>query len=180
MSKANSSVLVGRLAKVAGVLVASLLAIGSTGVGGPADAKFVARTNTLNPTPYVEPPVEPVVKTEIVQAPAPAPAPQQVETDNTAPAPQTAGSGSLTGSLGYARAGGNCVNEPGVKRGQGGNPSSWSASTRTPYIGATFLFYSNHTGVVTGIWANGDVEVRHQNYSANIHRFPASMFRGFI
>lgn len=87
--------------------------------------------------------------------------------------------GGLTGTVGYARAGGNCVNEPGVKR-QNGNPIQWQAGTSQPYLGATVLFGFNHTGVISGIWSNGDIEVRHQNYAGGQHRFPRSAFRGFI
>jgi hypothetical protein len=89
------------------------------------------------------------------------------------------GNASLMGSYGYARAGGNCVNEPGVNNPGYGNPIDWPATSSNPWIGATFLFYSNHTGVVTGIWSNGDIEVRHQNFSGGQHRFPASYFRGY-
>ena len=84
----------------------------------------------------------------------------------------------LEGSIGYALPYGNCVNEPGVKRAVG-NPSSWAVYTQTPYIGATALFTFNHVGYIVGIWPNGDIEVRHQNFHANIHRFPRSYFRGF-
>jgi LysM repeat protein len=87
--------------------------------------------------------------------------------------------GDLTGSYGYALPYGNCVNEPGVNNPGYGNPISWPITSTNPWIGATFLFYSNHTGVVTGIWSNGDIEVRHQNYYGGTHRFPRSMFRGF-
>ncbi len=98
------------------------------------------------------------------------------------PAPTSGGGGSaagLTGSIGYARAGGNCVNEPGVKNPGYGNPIDWPVLTQSPYIGATALWTYNHTGVVTGIWSNGDIEVRHQNYWGGQHRFPRSAFRGF-
>lgn len=87
--------------------------------------------------------------------------------------------GSLTGSYGYASPFGNCVNEPGVNNPGWGNPIDWPVLSTVPTLGATFLFYSNHTGVVTGIWSNGDLEVRHQNYVGGQHRFPRSMFRGF-
>lgn len=86
----------------------------------------------------------------------------------------------LTGSIGYARPGGNCVNEPGVNNPGYGNPIGWPVLSETPTIGATALFIWNHTGVVTGIWSNGDIEVRHQNWwGGDQHRFPRSMFRGF-
>ncbi|MSU76266.1 CHAP domain-containing protein [Patescibacteria group bacterium] len=94
----------------------------------------------------------------------------------------SAGGGSaagLMGSIGYARPGGNCVNEPGVNNPRNGNPIDWPATSRTPRIGATALWTYNHTGVVTGIWSNGDIEVRHQNFTGGQHRFPRSAFRGF-
>ncbi|MDP4000053.1 MAG: CHAP domain-containing protein [bacterium] len=85
----------------------------------------------------------------------------------------------LVGSVGYAVAGGNCVNEPGVNNPGYGNPIDWPVTSQEPTVGATALFTWNHTGVVTGIWANGDVEVRHQNYYGGQSRFPRSMLRGF-
>lgn len=90
----------------------------------------------------------------------------------------TASYGTLTGSLGYARAGGNCVNEPGVNRSVG-NPISWPVLSGNPWIGATALFTYNHVGVVVGIWSNGDLEIRHQNFTGGLHRFPRWQFRGF-
>ena len=85
----------------------------------------------------------------------------------------------LLGSIGYAVAGGNCVNEPGVNNPGYGNPIDWPVLSGTPTIGATALWNYNHTGVVTGIWSNGDIEVRHQNYGGGQHRFSPSEFRGF-
>lgn len=86
----------------------------------------------------------------------------------------------LLGSIGYAKCGGNCVKEPGVNSPHNGtNPTSWPVLSTTPTIGATALWTYNHTGVVTGIWSNGDIEVRHQNYCGKQHRFPLSAFRGF-
>ncbi len=87
--------------------------------------------------------------------------------------------GGLNGSYGYARWGGNCVNEPGVNNPGWGNPINWPATSQNPWIGATVLFGYNHTGVVTGIWDNGDIEIRHQNFKGNTTRFPRSSFRGF-
>jgi LysM repeat protein len=88
--------------------------------------------------------------------------------------------GGLTGSFGYALWGGNCVDEPGVNNPRNGtNPIDWPVLSYQPYIGATALWHYNHTGVVTGLWANGDVEVRHQNFKGNITRFPRSAFRGY-
>lgn len=86
----------------------------------------------------------------------------------------------LIGSIGYATCGGNCVNEPGVNNPfDGTNPISWAVLSQTPTIGATALWTYNHTGVVVGIWSNGDIEVRHQNFCGGQHRFSRSDFRGF-
>lgn len=101
-------------------------------------------------------------------------------TPRTAPTTRAVSSSGLMGSMGYAKAGGNCVREPGVNSPHNGtNPISWAVLSRTPTIGATALFNFNHTGIVTGIWENGDIEIRHQNYSGGTHRFPRSDFRGF-
>lgn len=90
-----------------------------------------------------------------------------------------ASSGGLTGYIGWARAGGNCVNEPGINNPLTGNPINWAVTSSTPWLGATVLFTWNHTGVVTGIWGNGDVEVRHQNCSGCPSRYSRAMIRGF-
>lgn len=104
---------------------------------------------------------------------------QNVQVQPNSPTQGTS-SGKLTGSIGYAVCGGNCVNEPGVNNPfDGTNPISWAVLTQTPTIGATALWTYNHTGVVTGIWSNGDIEVRHQNFCGGQHRFPASSFRGY-
>jgi hypothetical protein len=87
--------------------------------------------------------------------------------------------GELAGLLGYAIPYGNCVNEPGVNNPGWGNPINWPASSYSPWIGASALFGYNHVAVVTGIWSNGDIEVRHQNFRGNQTRFPRSAFRGF-
>ncbi len=86
----------------------------------------------------------------------------------------------LLGSIGSVSPYGNCVDEPGVNSPRNGtNPIAWPILTQTPYLGATALWTYNHTGVVVGIWNNGDLEVRHQNYSYPQTRFPRSAFRGF-
>lgn len=88
--------------------------------------------------------------------------------------------GSLTGSYGYAHAGGNCVNEvpPGLLL--SGNPISWPVSTNTPYIGGIALFPYNHVARVVGLWSNGDVEVAQQNWSGTPQtRFSRGELRGF-
>lgn len=111
-----------------------------------------------------------------------------VRTPQSAPAAPTfavaggggAVSGGLTGREGWVSSQyGNCVNEPGVNNPGYGNPSSWPATGYSPWIGATALFHYDHVGVVVGIWSNGDVEVRHQNWKGTQHRFPASTFRGY-
>lgn len=113
---------------------------------------------------------------------------QAAQTVTAAVTPRNTGSGfssgggsaaGLTGSIGYARPGGNCVNEPGINNPRNGNPINWPVTSSTPRIGATALWTYNHTGVVTGIWSNGDVEVRHQNYTGSQTRFPRGAFRGF-
>lgn len=94
--------------------------------------------------------------------------------------PQNSSGGYLiAGVLGYALPYGNCVNEPGVNNPGWGNPIDWPVLSMRPTIGATALWTFNHTGVVVGLWSNGDVEVRHQNYYGDTHRFPLSAFRGF-
>jgi hypothetical protein len=84
----------------------------------------------------------------------------------------------LTGSYGYALAGGNCVVEPGVNNPGWGNPIDWPITSTEPWIGASALFGFNHVAVVTGLWSNGDIEVRHQNCSGCPTRYPRSSFRG--
>lgn len=98
----------------------------------------------------------------------------------TVPTPVVAATnGVLTGSLGYAKPYGNCVLEPGVNNPGWGNQISWPVVSGNPWIGATALFTYNHVGVVTGIWSNGDLEIRHQNFTGGQTRYPRSAFRGF-
>lgn len=113
----------------------------------------------------------------VPQAPATAPVPQTASAP--APARSYASAAGFVGTKGYAIWGGNCVNEPGVNNPRNGNPINWPATSQTPWIGATALFHYNHVGVVTGIYSNGDLEIRHQNFKGNITRFPRSAFRGF-
>lgn len=150
----------------------SFLLMGAKG----ADPKMVYRAATLNPAPIAtEKPV--LVKTEVIKEPVPSPAETpQITPDSPI---KSGGGGELSGSIGYAIPGGNCILEPGVNNPGYGNPISWPILSGTPSIGATALFTFNHTGVVTGIWSNGDIEIRHQNYSGSQHRFPVSAFRGF-
>ena len=88
-------------------------------------------------------------------------------------------SGGLMGSIGYALPYGNCVDEPGVNNPGWGNPIDWPVLSQTPSIGATALWTYNHTGVVTGIWSDGSIEVRHRNYRGGQSRFSPGEFRGF-
>lgn len=85
----------------------------------------------------------------------------------------------LIGSIGYAQAGGNCVLQIPPNMRPNGNPSTWEVLTGSPYVGAVALFSYNHTGMVVGIWGNGDLEIAHQNFTGGIHRFPRGSFRGF-
>lgn len=130
------------------------------------------------PHPAVPAKVSPL--TAASPKPSPTPAPKKAEkTPEPAPAPAPPVTPGLVGSIGYALSWGNCVNEPGVNNPGYGNPIGWPVLSSEPTVGATALFTWNHTGVVTGLWSNGDVEVRHQNYWGGQHRFPRSMFRGF-
>lgn len=89
-------------------------------------------------------------------------------------------SGGLTGSYGYAIMGGNCVNQIPASIRPNGNPIEWAVTSYQPYIGAVALFGYNHTGIVSGIWSNGDVEIRHENWNGAAQtRFPRGNFRGF-
>jgi hypothetical protein len=88
-------------------------------------------------------------------------------------------SGELNGSVGYSSAWGNCVNEPGVNNPGWGNPINWPTTSGSPWIGASALFYTNHVAVVTGLWSNGDIEVRQQNSPGMPHRLPRAMIRGY-
>jgi hypothetical protein len=161
-------------ALIPALVLAAGLTSGATATSANPHPQFIAHASTLHPEPAPVQEPAAIVQETVIRVSQPAPA-EDVSTGFSGASTVDG----LMGSIGYALPYGNCVNEPGVKR-QAGNPISWAASTGTPYIGATFLFYSNHTGVVTGIWSNGDVEVRHQNYQGGQHRFPRSMFRGFI
>lgn len=105
----------------------------------------------------------------------------QVYGESPAYTPQNSSGGGklIAGVLGYALPYGNCVNEPGVNNPGYGNPIDWPVLSGSPSLGATALWTFNHTGVVVGLWSNGDVEVRHQNYGGGQTRFPASAFRGY-
>lgn len=125
-----------------------------------------------NGTCVVPPPPPPPVVEPPVPAYAPITYSKTITINNTE-------SGTLMGSLGYSLFGGNCVNEPGINNPGFGNPIDWPITSRTPWIGATVLFYFNHTAKVSGVWSNGDIEVRHQNAGGAPHRYPASMIRGY-
>lgn len=158
---------------IALIVIAALLLLGAT---GHTNKPFVARANF---SPQIAKPTEiaPIVTEEVqrVEVTTPPPTASQGALQDVVELSATG----LTGSIGYARPGGNCVNEPGVKR-QSGNPITWSVATQTPYIGATALFTFNHVGYIVGLWDNGDIEIRHQNWNGSQHRFPRSSFRGFI
>lgn len=92
----------------------------------------------------------------------------------------SASTGTLTGSVGFALVGGNCVNQVPLSERLDGNPITWPVLTMTPYIGAIALFPYNHVAVVTGIWSNGDVEVRQENWGGYPQtRFSVAELRGF-
>lgn len=113
----------------------------------------------------------PEEQTEMAEIPPPAPV--------YAPAQPTISWAGLMGGRGYALPYGNCVQEPGVNNPGWGNPIDWPVLSLTPSIGATALWTYNHTGVVVGLWDNGDIEVRHRNYGGGQTRFSPSEFRGF-
>lgn len=142
-----------------------------SGATGNSPTGFTARTGSLDPVPIQAHQPAALVEETVVMS----------QTPLTATSAAAVISGGLAGSIGYASAFGNCVDEPGVKNPGFGNPINWPIGTEAPYIGATALFDFNHVGVVTGIWSNGDLEIRHRNWhGGNQHRFPRSMFRGFI
>lgn len=159
------------LLTLAVVVVAGL----STGIdtGKPNAGALVARAQSLNPQPIPpQPPVQPIV-IEVTETGQP----------YTPPAADLLADG-IHGSTGYARAGGNCVNEPGVKNPRTGNPISWAAASRQHGIGKTVLFTWNHVGVETGYRVRGHVVVsifvRHQNCGGCPTEYPLGMVRGFI
>lgn len=154
--------------KIVLVGLAVLLSMGSAQAS--PSGSFVARS-TLKPL-NVAPQTAVVVQERVVRASAPVSVSKPVEATTASP-------GGLTGSVGYSRAGGNCVNEPGVNNPRTGNPINWAVTSFTPAIGKTVLFTWNHVGVVTGVWSNGDVEVRHQNCGGCPHRYSPSMIRGY-
>lgn len=85
----------------------------------------------------------------------------------------------VAGVLGYSLPYGNCINEPGVNNPGYGNPIDWPSTSYEPWIGATALFTWNHTAIVTGFHANGDIEVRQQNSPGAPHRYPTYLIRGY-
>ena len=99
--------------------------------------------------------------------------PQPISYGNT-------GGGLIAGTVGFHAPGNNCVDW--VKKFRSvpfGNPSSWSPTTQTPYIGAVVLFYFNHTAKVEGI-GNGFIEVSNANASGAPTRYSLSQIRGFL
>jgi hypothetical protein len=148
------------------VLAVSVLAGGASLLSTGSDAKLVAAPSEqlVVFAPTFSASVTPAVTPPLSHAAVPTPPPEPPE---------------LVGETGYALSGGNCVNEPGVNNPGYGNPADWPVISQTPWIGATAVFNYNHVGVVTGIWRNGDIEVRHQNYYGEQHRFAPGEFRGF-
>lgn len=131
------------------------------------DQQFMRTTSKMLGIKYIEP---------VKPAPPAPPAPPRP----APPAPaQPVYVNGLLGAIGYANPYGNCVLEVPAGRRPIGNPITWAVTTQQPYIGAIALFSYNHVGIVTGIWANGDLEIRHQNYRGGQHRFPRGAFRGF-
>lgn len=87
----------------------------------------------------------------------------------------------LIGSYGYLVNGPNCVNTAKAHgKNQPNNPSSWVATTQTPYVGAGALFYFNHVAIVAGIHSDGSIEVIHENCPSCPTRYSRGTFRGFF
>lgn len=138
----------------------SLLLVGATPNDQPVYRAYAA---SLHPAPIVEqPPVEPVVKVEVVDSPTP-------------PKTATTGvSGATGGSRGYLAPGNNCVTfvcrmAPGLC--QNGNAGTWRANSSAPSLGAVMIFrpgqlgagFAGHVGIVVGINGNGTVNLAHAN-----------------
>ncbi len=157
-----------RTLAVLGLMAVAVVSLGASSprAGVPASSGQTELLTIIHPAAR---PGTPLLAAAAPAAPAAAAQPVPAPT----PVPE------LVGSEGYALAYGNCVNEPGVNNPGYGNPADWPVTASAPTIGATAVFTWNHVGVVTGIWANGDIEVRHQNYWGGAHRFPPSMIRGY-
>lgn len=156
-----------RKVSILAVCLAVSLSLGTSPVPGKP---LIAHAQSLHPT-YTAPEKQYVVKQERVHT--------TVETPQAQPQVAT-GEGELMGSSGYASPFGNCVLEVPASIRPMGNPITWAVTSQTPRIGSVALFNFNHVGIVTGIWSNGDLEIRHQNWhGGNQHRFPRSAFRGF-
>lgn len=169
MTAKNIPTLIANIGKVILLVMAAMLLMAPASSNGQS-SKYVATTNTLKPQILPQSAQPAAVVQEVKKS-----YPTTTKASYAAPG----GTSGLIGALGYSRAGGNCVNEPGVNNPRTGNPINWASTSYVPRIGATVLFTWNHTGVVTGIWGNGDVEVRHQNCSGCPHRYPPSMIRGY-
>jgi len=157
------------------IVLIALLVMGASPFKKPT---YVAYAASLSPAPISSQAPQPIVKTTVIPYAPPTP----INVPAAASQPQTRGSasssaGGLVGSIGYAKAGGNCVNQ--INPRPNGNPITWPARSQTPTIGSAALFSYNHTGRVVGIWSNGDVEVAHENYKGSQTRFPRSALRGF-
>lgn len=140
----------------------------------PPDYETIKHTNDARVAKETADALEAAKQAQIVSQAA------KIEVPTTHPTPTPpVGVLGLTGSLGYSLPYGNCVDEPGVNNPGWGNPIDWAVTTATPEIGLSILFYFNHVAVVSGLWANGDIEVRQQNSPGMPHRIPASEARGY-
>lgn len=87
----------------------------------------------------------------------------------------------LSGSYGYVSSGSNCVNTAKAHgKNQPGDPINWAPTTHVPFIGAAALFNFNHVAIVSGIHADGSIEVIHENCPGCPTRYPRNAFRGFF
>jgi len=73
-----------QLARAGAILSVGALSLGASNAEPVAQARYIAKTNTLSPAPFVRQPMAPVVQQEVRQAPA-TPAPEVVETPAATP-----------------------------------------------------------------------------------------------
>lgn len=62
-----------QLARAGAILSVGALSLGASNAEPVAQARYIAKTNTLSPAPFVSQPMAPVVQQEVRQAPAPEP-----------------------------------------------------------------------------------------------------------
>lgn len=87
----------------------------------------------------------------------------------------------VAGVMGWSSPYGNCVDEArAYGKVQSGNPITWVPTGDTPFLGAAVLFYFNHTAVVSGIYADGSIEVYQQNSPGAPHHYSQSQIRGYF